>query len=213
MRSQVKRVLQNREHAGRLLAEKLYAYKNSDAIVLAVPQGGVPVGLQLAKALNVPFDIVFSKRIRHPANSDVSVGAVCLDEVVLQESANNLPQSYILHQINLLQRRLRHDFDVYYSQRKKPVLTARPVILVDDVLRDQDELAACIEAVKKENPSEIIIAVPVATSKLAHLMFDNSYRVVCLFMEFTSHNKAYTFFPPVGEDETTASFVDEHVLH
>jgi putative phosphoribosyl transferase len=113
MQSQVKRELHNRRHAGRLLAEKLSPYKNSDAIVLAVPQGGVPVGREIANALHLPFEIIFSKRIKDPANSDVSIGAVSLDEVVLQESTTYIPQSYIYHQITLIQKTLQSEFNKY----------------------------------------------------------------------------------------------------
>ena len=58
---------QNRDEAGRLLAEKLKEYKGTNSIVLAIPRGGVPIGYLIAKELQLPLDIVISKKICHPS--------------------------------------------------------------------------------------------------------------------------------------------------
>lgn len=202
MNTQIKRVLHNREHAGRLLAEKLLAYKKSDAVVMAVPNGGIPVGRELAKALELPFEIIFSRRIKDPANSDISIGAVSLDEVVLQESNKYIPQSYIYHQIMVIRQMLQSECRSFYSSHNKTSLQDRPVIIVDDVLRETEELTACLNTVQKQNPRNIIIAAPVATSGAAQLLAEEQYRFVYLFMEFNTRNKAYTYFPSVTDEET-----------
>jgi putative phosphoribosyl transferase len=203
MLTQIKRILQNRRHAGWLLAEKLYAYKNSDAVVMAVPQGGVPVGRELAKALGLPFEIIFSRRIKDPANSDISVGAVSLDEVVLQDSNKYIPQSYIYHQIMVIRETLQSEFQSFYSSHNKTNLRGRTVIIVDDVLRETEELTACLNSVRKQNPANIVVAAPVATSRASHLLTEEQYCFVYLFMEFTARNKAYTYFPALTDEEKT----------
>lgn len=203
MQSQVKRVLQNRKHAGRLLAEKLNQYKNSDTIVMAVPQGGIPVGREIADALHLPFEIIFSKRIKDPANSDISIGAVSLDEVVLPESTNYVPQSYIYHQIALIRKTLQSEFNEYYADKPRAELTNKTVIIVDDVLRETEELTACLKSIKKQNPKNIVVAAPVATSKAAHLLAEDEYKFVYLFMEFSAPNKAYTYFSEIHQEESS----------
>jgi putative phosphoribosyl transferase len=211
MQSQVKKILQNRKHAGRLLAEKLSPYKNSDAIVLAVPQGGVPVGREIANALHLPFEIIFSKRIKDPANSDISIGAVSLDEVVLQESTKFIPQSYIYHQITMIQKMLQTEFNKYYSDKEKKPLTDKTVIIVDDVLRETEELTACLLSVRKQNPKNIIIAAPVGTIKAANLLAEEEYQFVYLFMEFSGLNKAYTYFSELDQEESSELILSGHL--
>jgi putative phosphoribosyl transferase len=206
---QIKRILQTRRHAGQLLAEKLQSFKNSDAIVMAVPQGGVPVGRELAKALGLPFEIIFSRRIKDPANSDTSIGAVSLDEVVLQESNQYIPQSYIYHQIMVIRETLHSESRSFYSSHNKTNLQGRTVILVDDVLRETEELTACLNTVKRQNPRNIVIAAPVATSRAAHLLTEEQIRFVYLFMEFTGRNKAHTYFPVLTDEEKTDCIATE----
>jgi predicted phosphoribosyltransferase len=211
MHSQVKRVLQNRRRTGRLLAEKLYSYKDSDAIVLAVPQGGVPVGREIADALHLPFEITFSKRIKDPANSDISIGAVSLDEVVLQDSTKYIPQDYIFRQIAVIQRSLRSDFNNYYADKELHPLNDKKVIIVDDVLRETEELTACLRSVKRQNPKDIVVATPVVTSKAAHLLAEDEYKFVYLFMEFSALNKAYTYFSDITKEESNELTLSELV--
>jgi predicted phosphoribosyltransferase len=174
---------------------------------MAIPHGGVPVGFEVAKALNLPFEIAFSKRIKHPANSDLSIGAVSVDDVVLDESTQFIPQNYVLHQVAVLQRQLKNQFEQFYEGNGQTSLSGKTVIVVDDVLRQTDELNACLQSIRKQGPAEIIIAVAVTTTKAAHLIHDNEHRLYYLFMELQPQSKACTYFPAIEEHET------KRVLH
>ena len=211
MLNHIRRVLQNRAHAGRLLAEKLSAYRNSDSVIVAVPHGGVPVGVEMAKALRLPLEISFSRRIKHPANSDLSIGAVSLDEVLLDETMQHIPQHYILNQIALLKRNLQHQFNAYYSERDHPDLKDKNVILVDDVLRDPGQLQASLQSLKKQQPARIIVAAPVATSGSVGSLLDE-YHVEYLFMDFHTPNKSQAYFPDMEESETRAMVSEARLL-
>lgn len=204
MLNQIRKSLQSREQAGRMLAEKLYVYKCSRSIVMAVPQGGVPVGFHLAKTLHLPFEIIFSKRIRHPAHSDISIGAVCMDEVVLQDSTQFIPQNYVSHQINLLKHQLQEDYHRYYGNEGTKNLSGKTVIIVDDVLRETDELEACIRTVLKQEPEQIIIAAAVVSGRAVYSLAESGHRVHYLFMDFLAHSKPDTYFPKLSEEETHA---------
>lgn len=202
MLDQVKRVLQNREHAGRLLAEQLSAYKNSNAIVVAVPRGGVPVGYHLAKKLQLPLEIVVSKRIKHPAHSEKSIGAVSIDDVVLQESSYTIPQHYIYHQITQLQSHIQQQHRMYHENCPEKSVTGKTVILTDDFIRETDCLYACLHSIEKQDPKKIIIAVPITSSKAALLLTQHKYQFIYLFMVMHQHlNMAMELFPEVSEDE------------
>lgn len=203
MLNHVRMVLQNRAQAGRLLAEKLNAYRNSNSVIVAVPHGGVPVGVEMAKALRLPLEISFSRRIKHPANSDLSIGAVSLDEVVLEEATQNIPQHYVLRQIELLKRSLQHQFEEYYNEREQTDFRGKSIILVDDVLREPGQLNASLQSLKKNEPERIIIATAVATSRSAALLMDE-YQFEYLYMDFQAPNKSRAYFTEMDENETHA---------
>jgi putative phosphoribosyl transferase len=206
MLNQIRERLQSRQHSGRLLSEKLTPYRHDDSIVLAIPRGGIPVGNQVAASLGIPFEIIFSKRIKHPAHSDQSIGAVSLDEVVLHET-QFIPQNYVLHQVNLLQRTLQEQFHLYYgTNRIKKSIKNKTVILVDDVLRETDELMACLQTIGKEEPQKIVIASAVASIKAAHFVMEEGYDFHTLFTELNHHNKAFTYFPEIDDEETKGLF-------
>lgn len=74
----------NRTEAGLLLSKQLSEYKNTNAVVLAIPRGGVPVGHIIAKELQLPLSIVLSKKIGHPNNKEYAIGSVSLDTVITE---------------------------------------------------------------------------------------------------------------------------------
>lgn len=150
-----------------LLGEQLLQYKNSDAVLVAVPRGGVEVGYHLANMLNIPMEVSPCKKIKHPAYSNQSVGAVSIDDAIIKEECRNIPQDYIYHQIILLQHTLRADCDYYRTGRKAMNLTGKTVILVDDLMQSGDTLRACIKSIKKQNPLKIIAAVLVTSPEAA----------------------------------------------
>jgi len=79
----------DREEAGNLLAEKLINFSNhTEAIVVTIPRGGVPVAHAVAKKLNLPLEIVLSKKIGHPFNKEYAIGAATLKNRVLSDSSS-----------------------------------------------------------------------------------------------------------------------------
>ena len=75
-------VFLNRDHAGEILAGMLEVYSDSNAMVMAVPAGGVPVAKVLAEHLNLPLDIAVVSKITLPWNTEVGYGAVAFDGTV-----------------------------------------------------------------------------------------------------------------------------------
>lgn len=172
MLDQVKRVLHDREHASRLLSEKLLSYKNSNAVIVALPQGGVAVGNRLALSLQLPLDVMFAAQIKHPAHSDRFIGAVTATDVFLHEEASAIPQHYIYNQIHQLQHRIKAETDAYHRRLQKQNLKDRTVILCDTLISQTDCVTACLQSVRAQQPSRIIVATLLATSKAAFLMTD-----------------------------------------
>jgi predicted phosphoribosyltransferase len=172
MIDQVKKILHDREHASRLLVEKLYSYKNSNAVIVAIPPGGIPVGNQLAFSLQLPLEVMIVKPIKHPAHCEQSIGAVTVSDVFLQEGASAIPQHYIYHQIQQLQHQIKIETGAQPGSTPKQNLKDRPVIICDTLICHVDSLSACLQSIRAQKPSRIIVATLLATSKTAFFLTD-----------------------------------------
>ncbi|MEZ7503676.1 phosphoribosyltransferase [Flavobacterium sp. Arc2] len=181
-------ILKDRTEAAFLLSEKLKKYKNSNSVVLAVPRGGVPLGYIIAKSLQLPLDIVLSKKIGHPSNKEFAIGAVSLNSTILDEHPT-VPKEYIENEIARLRNVLREKYKLYRGDREPQVLENKNVILVDDGIATGNTLLASIEMLRKQHPAKIIVAVPVLpydtvplfekhTDELIYLIASKNFRGV-----------------------------------
>ncbi|HEY5749835.1 MAG TPA: phosphoribosyltransferase family protein [Chryseolinea sp.] len=175
--------LQSRGHAGRLLGAKLRAYKNSGAVVVGIPRGGALVAAALSEELQLPFDVMPCRKIKHPGNGTRSIGSVSVQEIVLNPFAHDLPQDYIGHQIAMIRNSLQADDRFYHEEAAPLSLKGKIVILVDESLRTADSVMACLVNVKKQMPFKVIVAVSVATQEVAAAIGRVADEVVFLYTE------------------------------
>lgn len=160
-------MFKNRKEAGEILALELAEFReDSHAILLALPRGGVVVGYHMSVALHLPLDVVISRKIGAPGNSEYALGAVGENGAVywnrealagLSLSERDLT-SAVQAQKNEVARRVAS----YREGRSFPPLNGRTVILVDDGLATGATFFASIAAVRQGNPNRVIGAVPVA---------------------------------------------------
>jgi len=153
-------ILKDRIEAGMLLSDKLMKYQNSDSVVLAVPRGGVPLGYVIAKRLNLPLDIVLSKKIPHPLNKEFAIGAVSLESMIVDEHLD-IPKNYINEEIFRLRKSLQEKYKLYMGGREPLDITGKNVIIVDDGIATGNTLLASIAMLRKRKPEKIIVAIPV----------------------------------------------------
>lgn len=192
-------ILQDRLQAAHLLAEKFLAYKNSDAVVVAVPKGGVPIGFALSELLNVSFEIMPCKKIQHPAYANKSIGSVSVDELIVSDGSRNIPQDYIYHQTVLIQQTLKNQSAYFRGDKKIVSLAGKTVILVDDVIQSGDTITACLRSIQKQKPERVILATAVATPEVLELLSGEVGEFVALQTEKKSH--LHNVFPPVTDQE------------
>jgi putative phosphoribosyl transferase len=163
LRDQVN-VFRDREHAGEILAGILDSYKNSDAIVLGVPAGGVPVGAVIAEHLDLLFDILVVSKITLPWNTESGYGAVAFDgSVRLNEKllpGLGLSKREIEQGIETTSQKVTHRVKSLRGERVFPDISERPVILVDDGLASGFTLLVGVQALRKADADQIIVAVP-----------------------------------------------------
>lgn len=156
----------DRREAGVMLAEKLRSYAGrSDAIVLALPRGGVPVAYEVASALSLPLDVFVVRKIGAPGHEEFALGSIASGGVCLIDRTSvralGVPET-VLDQI--LERE-QHELDrrerLYRGTERPLDLREKTVIIVDDGLATGLTMRAAVSAVRKHAPKEIVVAVPV----------------------------------------------------
>ena len=161
-------VFENRYDAGRQLATRLAEYRNISAVVLAIPNGGVLVGLGVALALNADFNVIISRKIPLPLSPEGGFGAVTDDgTTILNEGMVkrfNLSQQQINYQVSRVRANIRQRSLLYHGKKPPSLVKDRTVIMVDDGLASGYTMMAAVESVRYRQPREIIVAVPVASA-------------------------------------------------
>jgi len=198
----------NRTDAGRQLAEKLAAYANRpDVLVLALPRGGVPVAVELARALGAPLDVFLVRKLGVPGYEELAMGAVATGgvRVLNDEIVRGLGISE--HEIDAVVARelrelSRHD-RLYRSDRPPSDVAGRTVILVDDGLATGATMRAAIAAVRQQQPARIVVAVPTASPDTCEALKAEADDVVCAMTPepFLAVGHWYEDFTQTTDDE------------
>lgn len=167
------RVFRNRQHAGEVLAELLSDYRGSDAIVLAVPAGGVPVAATLAERLDLSLDVAVVSKITLLWNSEAGYGAVAFDgSVVLNDAlvaALALSENEVQRGIAMTREKIARRV-AQLRVGPFPDLTGRAIILVDDGLASGFTLRSATGALRWHAPSALVVAVPTAHAEAAEVL-------------------------------------------
>lgn len=197
----------DRHDAGTKLAGRLIGYKdNKDAIVLAIPRGGVEVGYEIAKFLNLKFDVVVTKKIGLPEDEEFAIGSVGPDKkAILNEETikiYNVPKEYITKVTREIGREIERRYKAYRGKYELPVLKGKIVILTDDGIATGFTTKAAIEYIKSQNPKKVILAVPVAPASFADKI-SKDVEIVCLHSsdKFYSISQFYKNFPQLEDEE------------
>jgi putative phosphoribosyl transferase len=202
----------DRGDAGRQLARKLHHLKERNPVVLALPRGGVPVGFEVARALDAPLDLVLVRKIGVPWQPELALGAVTdgddpevfIDRNLAIELA--IPEDYITEetarQIGELERR-RH---VYRAGRAPLDIAGRTAIVVDDGVATGATMRVALQATRRRNPSWLVLAAPVAASDTIARLLPEADEVVCVhtLAGLGAIGFHYRDFQQVSDAEVTA---------
>jgi|SRR5208283_3942692 len=198
----------DRSHAGQILAGFLREYQgDSDALVLALPRGGVPVAFEVSQYLRVPLDIIVVRKLGVPGHEELAMGAIAsggvrvLNDDVIHHLAISpgIIDTVAGNESREIERR---DLE-YRGDRPRPDLRGRVVILVDDGLATGSTMKAAVMAVRKQGPKSIVVAVPVASASTCEEFQDIADRMVCANMPeaFSAVSNWYDDFSQTSDDE------------
>lgn len=158
---------QNREEGGKALAELLKRNANHEnAVVLALPRGGLPVAFEVAEKLDLPLDVLAVRKLGVPGQKELAFGAIALGGVtVFNEdvlAAIKIPDAMIEDVIERERKELIRRERVYRGDKPVLKLKDKTVLIVDDGLATGATMKAAVAAVKTQEPRQIIVAAPVA---------------------------------------------------
>lgn len=206
----------NRSEAGRRLAEMLRGMVQPPASVFALPRGGVPVGLEIAKALNAPLDLVMVRKIGAPGQPELALAAIAdgeqpelvvNDDVLRMTSASKdyLDRQAAAELAEIERRRQR-----YLAGRARAPVQGRAVIVVDDGIATGATMRAALRALRRLGPRELILAVPVAPPDTIERLRAEVDRVVCLYTPewFAAVGQFYDDFSQTTDEEVIRALAE-----
>lgn len=195
-------MFQDRIDAGLALSGHLQHYKHADGIVLAVPRGGIPVAFPVADILQLPLEIILSKKIGHPMHKEFAIGAVSLTGQVLTPNAAATDE-YIQQETVHIREQLKAMYAKYMGDKKPTPVKDRTVIIIDDGVATGNTLLSTVDMIKMEAPKKIVVAVPVGSKQAAQKLSEVADEFVCVWVpsQFHSVGEFYANFTQVSDEE------------
>lgn len=203
-------IYRNRDEAGRILAQELARRGlGKDAVILAVPRGGLPVGAAIAETLGLPLDVVLVKKIGLPEDPECAVGAVSLTSLELDETAARffgLPPGYVEEEAARLRAVLRERERFYRAGRPAEPVAGRTAVLVDDGAATGMTMLSAAALLRADGAARLIAAVPVASVQAAEALGERADALVCPLTEkaFGAVGRYYRDFAQVSDDEAAS---------
>ena len=203
---------ENRTVAGRALGERLARMKLADPVVLALPRGGVPVGLEVARALHAPLDLLLVRKIGVPWQPELAVGAVMdggapvivVEPRVMAETG--IDRQYIEERAQQELKEIERRRAVYLAHRAPEPVAGRTAIVVDDGIATGTTMRAALRGLRQRKPARLVLAVPVAPPETIDALRAEVDDVVCLMQPgfFGAIGYFYVDFHQLTDDEVIA---------
>jgi predicted phosphoribosyltransferase len=205
-------MFQDRTDAGRRLAKALSGYKGRNAVILALPRGGVPVAAEVAAALKAPLDLILVRKIGVPAQPELAMGAVVdgsapivvRNEEVIELSGTTADEFRAACASELEEIERRRQF--YIGARARAEIAGQVVIVIDDGIATGATTRAALQAIRNRKPKELVLAVPVAPSDTIAKLRGEVDALICLETPelFGAIGYFYRDFRQVSDQEVVA---------
>lgn len=200
-------IFADRDEAGLLLADRLAEMVLPNALVVALPRGGVPVGAQIARRLDAPLDVAFVRKLGAPDEPELAIGAVAdgdppeivlnarqVEELGLNE---DFIRSAVAREVAAIEQRRRD----YADARPAAEFSGRTVIVVDDGVATGMTMQAALRSIRRRGAVRVVAAVPVASREAVAMLQEEADDVVCLSAprRFGSVGSFYRAFGQVSD--------------
>lgn len=202
-------LFRDRVDAGQRLAKRLDSFRNASPVVFAIPRGGVPVGAEVARALDAELDVVVARKLGAPLHAELAIGAVTADgERYLNQdiiSQLRIDDAY-LERITKEQGEEASRREQLFRGGRPPVdIKGRTALLVDDGLATGATMRAAARSLRKREPGRLVVAVPVGSREACWDLLKDADEVVCLAQPdpFCAIGLHYEQFDQVEDAEVT----------
>ena len=197
----------DRDKAGLLLADRLAEMILPNALVVALPRGGVPVGAQIARRLDAPLDVAFVRKLGAPDEPELAIGAVAEGdppEIVLnarQVEELGLDEDFIRSAVDREVAAIEQRRRDYADARPAVEPAGRTVIVVDDGVATGMTMQAALRSIRRRGAVRVVAAVPVASREAVAMLQEEADDVVCLSAprRFGSVGSFYRAFGQVSD--------------
>ncbi len=199
----------DRKDAGEQLAGALQKFRKDGPVVIALPRGGVPVGVEVARALDAPLELLIVRKIGVPRQPELAMGAIVDgDEPVVFRNEHVIAMAKVSEaEFAAIRDRELAEIDRrrqrYLAERPFPPLADRTVIVVDDGIATGATVRVAIRALRVRHPRRIVVAVPVASPDVVQTLRGEADEVICLETHeaFGAIGLYYADFGQVEDDE------------
>lgn len=207
---------ENRIEAGRALAKEIAKQNYPDPVVLALPRGGVPLGLEVARSLKAPLDLIMVRKIGVPYQPELAAAAVVngddpelvINEDIVAKVGIDKEEIERLADIQLAEIKRRRE--IYLKDRAPISVEGRTAIVVDDGIATGATVRASLKAVRRRKPAKLVLAVPVASATTLELLRAEVDDLICIetpepFYAIGTHYIDFSQVP----DEEVVRLLDE----
>ncbi len=202
------RVFRDRRDAGRVLARLLEPYAGrDDVVVLALPRGGVPVGFEVATALDAPLDVLVVRKVGVPGQPELAMGAVATGGLVVLDDdvvrGLRIEPDAVQRIVDQERRELARRQMAYREVRPPLEVSGRIVVVVDDGLATGASMRAAVVGLQERHAQRIVVAVPAAPSSTCRELRAIADEVICATTPAPFHavGLSYWDFDQVSDDE------------
>ena len=195
-----------------MLATRLYSFKDTQALVLAIPRGGVVVGYEIAKALGARLDVIVPRKIRAPHQEELAIGAVAAwgdHEAIVDDSTIRMlgvSYEYLTREVEYQLAEVNRRLLAYRGTTQPPDIEGKVTILVDDGVATGYTIRAAAVALRNLRAGKVIIAVPVGPPECIAALEQFADDVKCLATPdpFLAVGYWYRDFGQVSDEEVVA---------
>jgi putative phosphoribosyl transferase len=207
------RFFRDRTDAGRKLAAALVRFKDESPVVLGLPRGGLPVALEVSRALDAPLDVWVVRKLGAPIHEELGMGAVAEGgEVFIDPSivaSVGATEEDVRRVVAEKTREVNERRARFRGGRPAPSLSGRTVLLVDDGIATGGTARAALRAIRRQEPKRLVLAVPVGSTDTLRSLADEADEVICLepCEDLVAVGLWYQDFRPV-DDETVIEILE-----